>query len=45
MEILKETDLKIEDVLPFFPDFVKIGSFKVCTVSPSNHSTGWVIPS
>ncbi len=31
MEFLHECDLlKIEDILPFFPDFVTIDHFKVC---------------
>jgi hypothetical protein len=31
MEFLKQSDLlKIEDILPFFPDFVLIDDFKVC---------------
>lgn len=31
MEVLQECDLiKIEDILPFFPDFVTIDHFKVC---------------
>ena len=30
MSVLKDTEhLKIEDILPFFPDFVRIGDFKV----------------
>jgi len=30
MEFLKQSDLlKIEDILPFFPDFVLIDDFKV----------------
>jgi len=32
MEFLQHTDLlKIEDILPFFPDFVLIDDFKVFT--------------
>ena len=32
MKVLKECDLlKIEDILPFFPDFVTIDKFKVLT--------------
>ena len=31
MEFLHDCDLlKIEDILPFFPDFVTIDHFKVC---------------
>lgn len=34
MEVLKDCDLlKIEDILPFFPDFVTIDKFKVCEIS------------
>ena len=30
MQVLKDCELlKIEDILPFFPDFVKIDKFKV----------------
>ena len=29
LEILKESELKFEDLLPYFPDFVRIGEFKV----------------
>jgi hypothetical protein len=29
MSLLKECDLKLEDILPYFPDFVRIGDFKV----------------
>jgi hypothetical protein len=28
MSLLKECDLKLEDILPYFPDFVRIGDFK-----------------
>lgn len=28
MDILKESQLKLEDILPYFPDFVQIGEFK-----------------
>lgn len=31
LEFLKQSNLlKIEDILPFFPDFVLIDDFKVC---------------
>ena len=29
MAIIKDCSLKIEDILPYFPDFVRIGEFKV----------------
>jgi len=28
MDLLKESDLRLEDILPYFPNFVKIGDFK-----------------
>jgi len=39
MEFLHECDiLKIEDILPFFPDFVTIDHFKVGIYYDSNYS-------
>ncbi len=33
MELLRECSLlKIDDILPFFPDFVTIDHFKVCVL-------------
>ena len=38
MKVLKECDLlKIEDILPFFPDFVTIDKFKVSSISTFLH--------
>lgn len=35
MKVLKDCDLlKIEDILPFFPDFVTIDKFKVSAAAP-----------
>ena len=46
MEFLHECDLlKIEDILPFFPDFVTIDHFKVIFSSPEPlGSQGELIP-